>query len=270
MRSLIGFFALTFAVTWICFIVVAAAIPASSPLGYALVFVGAFAPSLAALSLTVKDEGDAGVRALLGRVLQWRAPLRLYVFAAGYMAAVKLTAALLYRTAAGSWPRFGAEPWYIVLFAVVISTPFQAGEEIGWRGYALPRLASRYGLPAASLLLGLIWAVWHLPQFFIRESDTYRQPFFIFVLQVVALSVALAWLWARSGGSLLLPMLLHSAVNNTKDIVPSATPGGTNTLGLGASPVAWLTVALLWAVALYLLPRMRFERVCRPSARAAV
>ena len=73
-------------------------------------------------------------------------------------------------------------------------------------------------------MLGLIWACWHLPQFFIRESDTFGQSFVVFALEVTALSVAIAWLWARTGGSLLLPMLLHAAVNNSKDVVPSALP----------------------------------------------
>jgi hypothetical protein len=78
----------------------------------------------------------------------------------------------------------------------------------------------------------------------------------VFVLQVTALSVALAWLYAHTNGSLLLVMLLHSAVNNSKDIVPSAVPGAANTFGLSASLVAWLTVTLLWVCASYFLARM--------------
>jgi len=73
---------------------------------------------------------------------------------------------------------------------------------------------------------------------------------------VVAISVTLAWLWNVTAKSLLLPMLLHSAVNNSKDIVPSATGGANHVFGLSASPVAWLTMLLLWIVALYLLTRM--------------
>jgi membrane protease YdiL (CAAX protease family) len=114
----------------------------------------------------------------------------------------------------------------------------------------------RFGLARASLLLGVIWACWHLPQFFILESDTYGQSFFVFGLQVTALSVAIAWLYARTNGSLLLVMLMHAAVNNSKDIVPSAVPGATNTLGFSASLVAWLTVTLLWICAAYFLARM--------------
>ena len=87
------------------------------------------------------------------------------------------------------------------------------------------------------------------------------------MLQVTAISVAIAWLYARTGGSLLLPMLMHAAVNNSKDIVPSATPGATNTFGLSASLVAWLTVALLWIGAGYFLARMpKAELPCAGGA----
>jgi membrane protease YdiL (CAAX protease family) len=141
--------------------------------------------------------------------------------------------------------------------AIAFSTWVQAGEEIGWRGYALPRLADRLGLSTGSVLLGIVWASWHLPLFFIPVADTLGQSFPLYLLQVTALSVAMGWLYWRTGGSLLLVMLLHAAVNNTKDIVPSAVPGATNPFALSTSLVAWLTVALLWICAAYFLVRMR-------------
>lgn len=258
--SLVKFFVLTYAVMWTCFISVAAAIPARTPPGALLVLLGAYAPSFVALSLTARAEGSTGIRTLLGGVFHWRVAAQWYLFALGYIPAIKLTVALVHRVATGAWPRFGNEPWCVILLAIAFSTPFQAGEEIGWRGYALPRLAARFGLAPASILLGLIWACWRLPQFFIREADTYGQSFFVYVLQVTALSVAIAWLYARTNGSLLLVMLLHSAVNNAKDIVPSAVPGATHTFGLSASLVAWLTVTCLWICAAYFLARMpRFD-----------
>lgn len=256
-KRLVAFFVLTYAVTWSFFFAVAAfGIPAGSPLGTLLVLAGAFAPSVVALGLTARGEGSSGVRALVSRVVRWRVGARWYLFAAGYIVAVKLAAALVHRLSLGEWPRFGHDPWFAIPAAIVFSTPFQAGEEIGWRGYALPRLAERLGLARASVLLGLIWAFWHLPQFFIPESDTYGQSFFVYVMQVTALSVALAWLYARTRGSLLLVMLLHSAVNNAKDVVPSAQPGATHAFDLNASPVAWITVTLLWVCAAYFLVRM--------------
>ncbi len=83
----------------------------------------------------------------------------------------------------------------MIPLAIAFSAPFQAGEEIGWRGYALPRLAARFGLARASLLLGTVWGCWHVPQFLIRDADTYRQSFWLFVIGVMSLSVIIAWLW---------------------------------------------------------------------------
>jgi CAAX protease family protein len=254
--SLITFFVLTFAVMWACFVPVALAVPPNTPLGTLLILLGTFAPSLVALSLTSQSEGRAGVRRLLLRTVKWRVSAWWYFFAVGYIPAIKLTVALIHRALTGAWPLFGNFPWYLIPFAITISTPVQAGEEIGWRGFALPRLAARFGLARASIVLGIIWACWHLPQFFIAQADTYGQSFFVYLIQVTALSVAMAWLYACTNGSLLLVMLLHASVNNAKDIVPSALPGAANTFGLSASLVAWITILLLWICGAYFLVRM--------------
>lgn len=244
---LLQFFLLAFALMWICFFTVALArIPGDTPLGQLLLLLGAFAPSLAALLVTARAEGKAGVSALLRGVIHWRVAARWYVFAVTFTVIAKLVVAAIYHVFLNAWPRFGTNPWYVILLAIAFSTPFQAGEEIGWRGYALPHLAARLGLARASLLLGVIWGGWHLPQFFILGADTYRQSFWVFVMGVTSLSVILAWLWERTGHSLLLPMLLHAGWNNSKDIVPSGVAGGTATFGFHASLVSWLTLAVLW------------------------
>ncbi|MGH7694689.1 MAG: CPBP family intramembrane glutamic endopeptidase [Gemmatimonadaceae bacterium] len=271
---LLPFFLLTYAVMWVSFITVAAArIPADSPLGALLLRLGAYSPSLVAIWLTARAAGGAGVSDLLSGIFKWRVPARYYVLAIAFIPVVKLTAALLHRLTSGAWPRMGGESLLLIPLAIAFSTPFQAGEEIGWRGYALPRLADRFGLRAASLMLGLIWAVWHLPQFFIRDAAEFGQSFPLYVLQVTALGVVFAWLYARTNGSLLLVMLLHAATNNTKDIFPSATPGATNTLGLNASLLAWLTVALLWISAGYFLfsmPKWTPTAISSPSSSSSL
>jgi len=254
--SLVKFFLLTFAVTWTCWIPVVRASTALTPLRYGLWLLGTFAPSLVALALTVRSDGRAGLGALLGRILQWQVPVRWYVFAVSYIAAVKLVVALVYRLLTGAWPGFGHENLVLMLVATLISTPAQAGEEIGWRGYALPRLAQCIGYGRGAVLLGVVWACWHLPQFFLAAADTYKQSFPIWSLQVIALSVAIAWLYTRTQGSLLLMMLMHAAVNNTKDIVPSAATNPTGTFSLHASLVMYLTVAVMWIAAAYFLFRM--------------
>ncbi len=132
MGSLLKFFSLTYAVTWACFITAAAIshgtasiVPALAVVRLLLLLLGTFAPSLVALWLTARADGSAGTHALLRRLFAWRVGAQWYVFAVSYMAAIKLAVALVHRVITGSWPRFGN------------------GEEIGWRGYALPRLAAR-------------------------------------------------------------------------------------------------------------------------------
>jgi uncharacterized protein len=229
--------------------------PGGTPASTALWLLGVFAPSLAALALTGWYEGASSVRTLLGRIFQWQVSARWHFFAVSYMAMIKLAVALVHRLA-DSWPRFGHERPGVILIAILVSTPVQAGEEIGWRGYARPRLAERMGFARASVLLGLVWASWHLPQFFLHGADTYGQSFPIWSLEVIALSVAIGWLYAHTNGSLLLPMLMHAAINNTKDIVPSGTANATNAFSLHASSILYLTAALLWVTAAYFLVRM--------------
>lgn len=264
MRSLLWFFALAYAAMWTCFALGGALVRQGAPTGSALGVVaaalfllGAISPGIVALAITDRTEGRAATRALLRRVARWEVAGRWYLFALAFIPAVELLTAVLHRAITGAWPLFGQTPWYLMAAGVLVSTWVQAGEEIGWRGYALPRLAERGGLPMASLVLGVIWAAWHIPQFFVPTSDTFGQSFPLFVVQVTALSVVMAWLYWRTGGSLLLVMIFHAAVNNLKDIVPSADPDAADAWALSQSPVAWLTAGLLWVVAAWCLVRMR-------------
>ena len=260
--ELLGFLALTFAVTWACFLTIAwsGGFPPDGtprPWRQVLLYLGIFAPSLAALAVAALASGRAGVRALLGGLARFDVRAQWYGFALGYMAAIKLASALVHRVTLGAWPRFFSEPWYLMLAAIPLSTLTQAGEEIGWRAYALPRLAERLGLGAASIVLGVIWALWHLPLFYVAGIESYGQSFPVYLLQVTAISVAIGWLYWRTGMSLILVMLMHAAINNTKDIVPVVPRPATNPLTPDASPIAWIGVGVMWVVAAFLLTRMR-------------
>jgi len=258
------FFALTYAITWTCFGVAggistgAIAAPSLAGLRLPLLLLGSFAPSLVALGLTARTDGRAGAIALLRRLTVWRVGIRWYLFALGYMASIKVAAAVVHRVVAGEWPRFGHESWYTIVMAIVVAGIIGGplGEEVGWRGFALPRLAARLGLARASVLLGIVWGCWHLPVFFIPGLEQFGQSIPVYLIQVIALSVAMAWLFGHTRGSLLLAVLMHSAINQTKDIVPSVVEGATNPWALSPSLVAWLSVALLWITALYFLVRM--------------
>jgi uncharacterized protein len=258
------FFLLTFAVTWAIWL-----LPGVLPSGRTGIFalggpvflLGVFAPGLVALALTARDDGIDGVARLLARIGRWQVAWPLYLFALGYMTVTKLAAAGIVRLSTGAWPAFGDTPWPLLLAAAVATAWAQAGEEVGWRGYALPRLTRRMGLGSAGVLLGLVWALWHLPLFFIPGTGSDGQSFALYLMHVTALSVAMAWLYWRAAGSLLLVMLMHAAVNNTTNIVPAAAQGADNPLSIEGSLVGWATVAVSWLVAVPCLFAMRGARV---------
>ena len=254
---MIVFIVLTFALSWSLWFLSDVTSPAGP--NTPVFLLGVFAPGIVALALTGLAGGRAAVVALLRRLIDWEVSARWYVFATTYILSIKLTAALVHRVAWGAWPAFGQEPFMLMIAATIGATLMggQAGEELGWRGYALPRLADRFGLGPASILLGVIWALWHLPLFFAPVGDTFGQSFPLYLMSVTALSVTMAWLYMQTRGSLLLLMLFHSAINNTKDIVPSAQAGATNPWALSSSPIAWVAVALLWIGAAYFLYAMR-------------
>jgi membrane protease YdiL (CAAX protease family) len=245
-RAVAAYFALTFLGSWSLWLAVGGlAMDALPPAARQILLLpGIFMPSIVAIAMSARASGASGVRALLRPLGDWRVGAHLYAFAAFYMILVKLIAAAAHRALTGAWPPFGTVPLLTMLAATLASWPVQAGEEIGWRGFALPRLASIGGLPLASVILGVVWAAWHLPLFVIAGTSTTGQPFTPYLLSVTALSVAMAWLWSSARGSLLLVTLMHAAINNTKDVVPSAVAGSTT-----PSPVSWLTGGVLWAFA---------------------
>jgi membrane protease YdiL (CAAX protease family) len=253
---------LTFAGTWGLWALVIRATSGQAPppvlgLGGPLFLIGVFTPGLVGLWLTRRDDGRSAVDILLGRVVQWRVGVRFYAFALLLMPITKLAVAVLYHVLTDHWPAFGETRPVVLIGATIVSTVGQAGEELGWRGYLLPRVSERTGPAVASLIVGVVWASWHLPLFFAPGADTNGQSFPLYLVQVTALSVALTWLYWCTGGSLLLTMFMHAAFNNTKDIVPSGAVGAGNVFGFDATLVFRLTVIVLSVVATGLLVSMR-------------
>lgn len=266
MRAVLAFVVLTYVASWLLWIASAEILggtfawsPGLVVISGPLYLLGVFAPALVALVLTARTEGRAALASLLRQTLAWSVGGRWYLFAVVYFASVRVTVAIAHRVISGEWPAFDQTPWLVVLIAVAVSTPVQAGEEIGWRGYLLSRLSSRIGLPWASIIVGIIWGSWHLPFFLIAGTDKSGQSFPLYVSSVTALSVAMAWLYWRTRGNLLLMMLMHSAVNNANLVLTPASPPG-NPFALRLSLVSELTVALLWLCAVFFLLAMRGQR----------
>jgi len=182
------------------------AFPITSLRGLELLFLASISPSLMAVILTGAHDGVTGLRRMLAQVVRWRARPVYYVVAL----ALPTGLSLLAQAAPGLWGAASPalfipspNPW-----APTVSPP---GEELGWRGYALPRLQSSFQALGASLVLGAIWALWHAPQWLIPGARITLFP--LFFVRIIAESVFLTWLYNNTGRSLLIVILAHVGMN---------------------------------------------------------
>ena len=94
------------------------------------------------------------------------------------------------------------------------------GEELGWRGYALPRLLERFSPLVASLILGVIWWLWHLPTFFIAGTPQFRQPVVAFLIMTTAYSILMTWIFLHTHGSVLIATLVPRRDQHQPGLLP--------------------------------------------------
>jgi membrane protease YdiL (CAAX protease family) len=178
-------------------------------------FPALFGPALAAVIVAAVTDGRPGLRDLLGRLVRWRVGARWYVVALGLPMALALTAAGLHLLlGAQTSVNFGElSVLNYVVFVLIV------GEELGWRGYALPRLLAERSALAASLILGTLWGAWHLPTFFVPGAPQYGLPFSAFLLLTMAYSVVIGWVFVHTRGSVFIASLLHGAINLSQGLL---------------------------------------------------
>lgn len=220
-RRLLSYFALAFLISWLLWLPLVASsqdwVSADTP--FVLFYLGAVGPALAAVILARLD-GKRGVWSLLHKLVLWRVGVRWYLVALLLPAAVRFTAlGLLYASGRIS-SDFSLRPWRELLGVLLLMLALVPLEEIGWRGYALPRLQALYGPLWASLALGVLWGLWHLPLMWVEEAyQESRSPLtymLVFTVTILPISVLFTWVYARTQGSLLLASLFHAAINLTE------------------------------------------------------
>ena len=204
----------------------------------------AFGPFLAAILVLALTTGKGGVVTLLRRMVRWRVRPVWYAVALLLPVAISGGAALLNVVVLGasapSPAELGAWSGLVPTFFLRLLVPGIGGawEEPGWRGYALPKLQGGHSALLASLILGVVWAFWHLPLMVIGQIPV-SDPVYI-----VAWTVVLTWVFNNTNGSVLIAMLMHNIHNVISGGYFSAMFSGADWVRQG-----WLLVALWCAVA---------------------
>lgn len=217
--SVTRFFALTFLITWGLqvpgILAKSGVLPGQADAYLPFAALGIFGPLVAATLLTAREGGAAAVRALFAPLFRWRAPLRVYLVALA--PALLLSAGLGLLRGAG---REGPIAYMPNLGGVIAAVVISLAEEVGWRGFALPRLQPQLGSFSASAVIGVLWLLWHFPMFI--GMNVPLSLLLVMLLYFVGGSLAFTWLFNGSGGSLFVLVFAHVCVhlNNSMRALP--------------------------------------------------
>ncbi len=240
-KSLVPFLALTFGLTWglaallMVFYDQIVAIFGEISLSNPLAILAIYSPGIAGLLLVWRRVGLRGLGGFFRRLTLWRMPLRWWLFLLVGIPAVVFTGAFFKGSLNTTFP---FSPWYLALPALAQALVLGPIEEFGWRGLALPTLQRKYSPFWAGLILGVIWALWHVPSLFMSgmpQSTWAAGPYF---LGIIAISVILTPMFNASRGSLLVAVLYHFQMMNP--LWPDAQPYDNFLFVAVAVIVVWL------------------------------
>jgi membrane protease YdiL (CAAX protease family) len=244
------FFLLTLALTWVVWIPRAMGTPVGV-VGQLWTWI----PAVAALACAALLDGRAGVRDLGRRLVLWRVRWWWYP--------IVLVGPLVFSLIAAAIAMLLGEPWtavrppaltlsipaLVATFLILVITD-GLGEELGWRGYLLPRLLSRYRAVTASLILGFGWWLWHLPLVWTAGATLEGRPLWLLLADLMANSLVFTYVFLGTRGSVLMAILLHASTNLFVTS-PAQTADGDLTL-----PLVALALKIALAAGLYIrLPR---------------
>jgi uncharacterized protein len=248
---LVSFFGMAYAFSWIVWApwvlgedganVLPAALSVPSASARLLLAGGILAgPTLSAFIMTATTEGREGVRRLLGRLVLWRVGFRWYLFALLGVPLIMILGTMVYSMSLPNLAALGGPSYllsYLASFALVTVLGGPLLEEIGWRGFALPRMERLQGPFLASVILGVMWALWHLPEFLVPSWAASSGGggivgIAMFTLTAITFTIVISWVFNNTRASVLLAILVHSSID-------------TFTLPLAAIFPAWAIASAL-------------------------
>jgi membrane protease YdiL (CAAX protease family) len=224
-HPLVFFFLIAYAGSWLLEVPIALSetgtglLPFTIPTPLLVVAIAAatfLGPTLSAFIMTGTTEGRASIGRLLRRYVLWRVEFRWYLFVLLVIPAIEVLGAIVVPGVLGSFQSLTL--MLVLTYPVAFVSTFilggPLGEEPGWRGFALPRLQPLHGPLVGSIILGILWACWHLPLFW---SGVWTPPtipnIVMFILMITALTIIMTWVFNNAKGSLLITMLMHASFN---------------------------------------------------------
>jgi membrane protease YdiL (CAAX protease family) len=193
---------------------------------------GAYGPSLVAILMVKLTEEKGKVKELLKKLLLWKAVWRWYLLILLIPVFLETAAVFIAQTFGYSLGAFELKRALAVYFPyILIALPFgPMGEELGWRGYLLPKLLEKHTPLAASMILGFIWTFWHMASFSFPGAaipsifNVSSYTIFLYLATIFGETLLITYVYLKTGGSVLLAILFHAVFNASSNIVFTLFP----------------------------------------------
>ena len=229
---LISYFVMAYAISWFYVIVFEIIWPLPDTIVTDVPLL--FGPVVAGFVMSAVVAGRPGVNRLVRRLVLWRVSPRWYLLAVVGMPALYLLGLALVPGAFSSVSLpLGTLLLLPVFFLVLLVTGGPLLEEPGWRGFALPRLQQRWGPLVGTLILGVLWAGWHGPQYFTPVFSATNggltvSGLAIFLVGAVSFSLIITWAFNHTKASLVIAILIHQCINFSQGLTTTILPGAKN------------------------------------------
>jgi CAAX amino terminal protease family. len=243
-KNILWFIAITYVATWILWI-------AAFKVNGFFRIIGSFVPSVMGIVFICKKDKEEGWKLFINSVKRYKVKWYVYFFIMFYtilsfFAPYLLTKVFLNLESFQIRRSIGifdvSNPLIaLVCFATILLFGGPLGEEFGWRGFLLPQLEERFLPITSGILVGIVWACWHLPMF-LFHVEGYQMSFLLYLVQTIFMSIICTWLYHTSGNSLLMILLFHTMDNFVCSIAYQALLEGKN-----------LYTFLYWAIQLILI-----------------
>lgn len=228
-RQLLYFFLYAFAIAWALMAIAVARNYGLISLRFPVepfVIIGSWVPNIAAfimLGVIMKRKG--GIRELFSGWLKVRIHFLWFLLALSPLL-ISLLTIIVYGLVKGSWPVSDVltDPTLVITMIVMSTVTGAMGEELGWRGFALPRMQTFLNALTASIILGILWALWHLPLWY--AGIGYENiPYWAFALIAISFSTVVTWACNNTKGSLFIASLSHLCLNLSINVIETRAIG---------------------------------------------
>jgi membrane protease YdiL (CAAX protease family) len=257
-----SFFVLAYAISWVLWVpavlYIKFVLPSDQVPGWLMLpnLVGSWGPFFAALAMTGILEGKPGVKKLLSSLLVWRVGFQWYLVVFLLPLVILFAALGIYALQGGTVGRFDPGQWYMVLLAPLFALLFgPMGEELGWRGYALPRLQRNYSALLSSIIVGVLWAFWHTPAYWAPAGTAISgqpvTPLAVgwYLIFTIGIAILHTWIYNNTKESVLLAVLFHAMYTSGPvfPLFPEISMTAVNQTVKWAILPVWVTAVLVIA-----------------------